>query len=563
MKKQISPATVLILALAAVVVPVAGIEVYVLGHTGGTFLYPLDDTFIHMALARNLSFHGNWGMNPYEFASASSSVLYTLLLAGFFKVFSVQVAIPFVINCVVAVFLLAVVRRWLEKEGVPGWGQLVLLLCLIFFTPVPILVICGMEHGLQCLFSFLFIYGFAGWLERSLAEKGGPWKLPWPVIVYGMMVCFIRYEGLFLVAIACLILAWHRKWGPGFLLGAISVLPLVIFGVWSVAKGSYFLPNSVLLKSEGAPLSIGGMMKWLDTIFVQKLTVVKTDGLPAGSPRPGISLLATQRLLIILPLVYLSFLKTIRQRRSYGYILVMLLGCTVLQLCFASTGWLYRYEAYLVFCSTAVVGVLVWKYGRGVVGPMGSGAAGPTGGLQLVRRSAVICCMLAAVVFAAGFPFVLRSAAAFSKTGVACVNIYQQQYQMGSFLHTYYDGDANAVNDIGAVSFLTGGPNIDLWGLGNIKVARSRKSGKWTPGFLDSLCRDAHASTAIVYEKWFSDSLLHRWTKVATWGIRNNVICGDDTVSFFSIRAMDAAVLKRNLEAYEHRLPAGVEVKYY
>jgi len=542
MKQIFSPATVLILALAALVVPVAVIEYYVLRHTGGTFVYPLDDTFIHMALARNLSFHGVWGMNPYEFASASSSVLYTLLLAGLFKVFSVKVVIPFVVNCIVAVFLLAVVRRWLEKQGISGWGQLVLLLGVIFFTPLPILVVCGMEHGLQCLFSFLFIIGFSEWLAGGERDR-----LPWRVVVYGMMVTFIRYEGLFLVGIACLMLAYYRKWGLAFRLGAISVLPLVVFGIWSVAKGSYFLPNSVLLKSGGAPLSIGGMMHWLDAVFVQKLTVVKTDGLPAGTPRPGISLLATQRLLIILPLVYLAFLKYVRQRASYGFIFILLLACTLLQLCFASTGWLYRYEAYLVFCSTVIVGVLVWKYGR-----------------EAMRGSAVIVrWMLVAVVFAAAFPFVLRSAAAFSKTGSACVNIYQQQYQMGSFLHTYYDRGVNAVNDIGAVSYLTDGANIDLWGLGNIKVARSKKGGYWTPGFLDSLCGAQHAGTAIVYEKWFSDSLLHRWTKVATWGIANNVICGDDTVSFFSIRPADAPVLKKNLQEFEPRLPAGVLVKYY
>jgi hypothetical protein len=554
MKQIVSPATVLILALAAVIVPVAAIEIYVLRHTGGTFMYPLDDTFIHMALARNLSFHGNWGMNPYEFASASSSVLYTLLLAGSFKLFSVQTIIPFIVNGVVAVILLAVVRRWLEKEGVSGWGQLVILFGVIFLTPVPILIVCGMEHTLQCLFSFLFVFGFAGWLERELSATGtrGKWKLPWPVVVYGMMVTFVRYEGLFLVAIACLILAWHRKWRIGFQLGLISVLPLVVFGIWSVAKGSYFLPNSVLLKSGGAPLSISGMMKWMDTILVGKLTVVKTDDLPAGTPRPGISLLATQRLLFILPLVYVAFLKYIRQRAAYGYILIMLLACTVLQLCFASTGWLYRYEAYLVFCSTAIVGVLVWKYFTDV--PEGA---------QPVRRMAVLHWMLAVVVFAAGFPFVLRSAAAFSKTGTACVNIYQQQYQMGQFLHTYYDREVNAVNDIGAVSFLTDGANIDLWGLGNIKVARSKKGGHWTPGFLDSLCREEHAGTAIVYEKWFSDSLLHGWTKVATWQIGNNVICGDDTVSFFSIRAADGPLLKKNLGEFEKRLPAGVTVKYY
>src|ERR1700753_2405986 len=143
MKKFFSPATVLILALAALVLPVSAIEWAALRHTNVPFVYPLDDSFIHMALARNLAFHGVWGMNPFAFASASSSVLYTLLLATLFKLFSVHVVIPFVINAIV---VLVVVRRWLEKQGVLGGGQLVILLGLIFLTPLPILVICGMEH---------------------------------------------------------------------------------------------------------------------------------------------------------------------------------------------------------------------------------------------------------------------------------------------------------------------------------------------------------------------------------------------------------------------------------
>ena len=544
MKRIFSPATVLILALSALVLPVAAIEWYVMRHTNGTFMYPLDDTFIHMALARNLAFHGTWGMNPYAFASASSSVLYTLLLAAFFKLFSVQILIPFVINAFAAIVVLVVVRRWLEKQGVAGPGQLVILLGLIFLTPLPILVICGMEHTLQCLFCFLFIYGFSGWLERATTTAGS-WKIPWPLYVYGMLITFVRYEGLFLIGIVCLILWWHKKLPLAIRLGFVSVLPLVVFGAYSVARGSYFLPNSVLLKSEGAPLSVSGMFHYLNTLLVDRLTVVKTDNLPVGAPRPGISLLATQRLLIILPLTFLVFWKYIRQRVAYGYILGILLACTVIHLCFAATGWLYRYEAYLIFCSTVIVGLLLSQYGREV------------------WKSGSSCWMMAVVVFAVAFPLVLRSAAAFSRTGDACVNIYQQQYQMGQFLRTYYDGDVNAVNDIGAVSFFTRGANIDLWGLGNIQVARSRKSGHWNPGFLDSLCRAQGAGTAVFYEKWFNDSMRNRWTKVATWRIGNNVICGDDSVSFFSIRPADAPVLKGNLQAFEKRLPAGVEVKYY
>jgi hypothetical protein len=543
-KNLFTPKSVLILAVAVTGLCVAVIEAGVLKQTNGTFSYPLDDTFIHMSLAKNLALYGNWGISPHEFASASSSVLYTLLLALLFKIFSVQVIIPFILNCAVGVVLLAVVQRWLRREGISVSGQWWILLALVFAVPLPILIICGMEHTLQCLFSFLFIFGFSGWLEES--QKQGKWSFPWPVALYGLLVTFIRYEGLFLIAIACLMLVWRRKLVLAVKLGVVGVLPLVIFGLYSGWKGSYFLPNSVLLKSDTAPASLGGMLQYAGNILIEKLTIVDTDNVPAGAHRPGISLLATQRLLIVLPLVYLVFLKYIRQRVAYGYMLAMILGGTILQLCLASTGWLYRYEAYLVFCTVVIAGVLIWKYGREVMRERGAGVKWLAG----------------VVVFALGFPFVLRSVAGFSKTGTAGVNIYQQQYQMGQFLHSYYDRDAFAANDIGAVSFFTDGPNVDLWGLGNFRVARSKKKGYWTPDFLDSLCRSEQVKTAVVYDAWFSDSLLHRWTKVASWQIRNNVICGEDSVSFFAVGG-DGAGLKKNLEAYEARLPAGVTVRYY
>jgi len=547
MKNLFSPKIVLFLALIAVLIPVTAIEYSVLRQTNGTFMYPLDDVFIHMALAKNLAGYHNWGISRYEFASASSSVLYTLLLAGLFRLFSVQVIIPFLINCVTGVALLVVLQRWLRKENIHNGPQFVLLLCIIFFSPLPILLICGMEHTLQCLFAFLFVFGFSDWLEGNLIGKKEKWELPWSLVLYGMLCISIRYEGLFLVAIACFILAWHRKMGIAVKLGFLAALPLLVFGIYSVMKGSYFLPNSVLLKSDSAPLSFGGLIRTLDNILVQRMTVVKTDNIPAGIPRPGISLLATQRLLIILPLTWFLFRKYFRERMAYGYILLMLTACTVLQLAFASTGWLYRYEAYLVFCSVTIIGVLVYKYGREV----------------LQEATFFGCCMMAVILFGLLFPLVLRSTAAFTKTGTACINIYGQQYQMGQFLHRYYDRDAVAANDIGAVSFFTSGPDLDLWGLGNIKVAKSKKGGYWTPEFLDSLCRETHVKLAIVYDDWFDDALLQRWTKVATWQIQNNVICGGDTVSFYAMDKDSGPDLKRNLTEYAKSLPPDVTVKYY
>src|ERR1700733_12146767 len=144
-KNFFSQQKVLLLAFAFLLLPVTAIEFSVLSQTHGIFMYPLDDVFIHMALAKNLAFHHNWGINDHEFASASSSILYTLLLAGLFKVFSAQIIIPFLVNLIAGSVLLIVLQRWLRKENINQLPQLIILLCMIFFSPLPILLVCGME----------------------------------------------------------------------------------------------------------------------------------------------------------------------------------------------------------------------------------------------------------------------------------------------------------------------------------------------------------------------------------------------------------------------------------
>jgi hypothetical protein len=166
------------------------------------------------------------------------------------------------------------------------------------------------------------------------------------------------------------------------------------------------------------------------------------------------------------------------------------------------------------------------------------------------------------LLFALFFPFVLRSAAAYSNIRQACVNIYEQQYQMGRFLKKYHAGDAVAANDIGAISYYGGIRTVDLWGLGDIEVARSRKGGYWTPAFLDSLVRRRQVKVMIVYDEWFPPELLSRWTRVATWQIRNNVILGGDTVSFYVPDKSEGPALLGQLQEFQSSLPEGVSVVY-
>jgi hypothetical protein len=531
--------TVLAISLSTFLLIVLVLERSIIAHAGGHLSYPLDDTFIHMAIARNLAFHGVWGISPTEFQSASSSIFYTLILALLFKLFSVNILIPFLLNLVTALFTLILIQNWLDKKNISARAQIATFMALFFFTPLPIIVVSGMEHTLQCLFSILFLFTYGEWLERSLLQPdtrktGLPWQLP----LYGMLVTSIRYEGLFMVGMACLILLYYRKIMPALLLGSLSLLPLLIFGAYSVSKGSYFLPNSVLLKSDGAQLSVSGILHYLTGNIFPKLTISTN----------GIATAATQHLLVILPLVYLLFRKPLKTATGYGSILIILTGSIALQLCLASTGWFYRYEASLVFCSVLIVSMIVASYGSETLTP---------------DRFGLTRIMTACLLFILILPLLLRSGIAFQKAGQACGNIYSQQYQMARFVSRYYNGSVIAANDIGAISFYKQQNNLDIFGLGNITVARRKMRKDCTPQFLDSLTRSEHTKIAVVYDSWFSDSLRSRWSKVASWTIPNNVICGDSIVSFYAIDPGGIGELKRALVDFAPTLPADVAVHYF
>jgi hypothetical protein len=508
---------------------------------GGHWSYPLDDTYIHMALARNLALYHTWGINPGTFAAASSSPLYTLLLALLFKVFGVNILLPLVVNILAALVLLGVLQRALGREGISRTAQVLILVAVLILTPLPTLVISGMEHTLQCLFAFLFIWSFASWAEQHTGDLSGLGgraghgerrNISWPVLIYAALMVATRYECLFLVAVAGLILLARRHVTEALLLGVFGLLPVILFGLYSVHKGSYFLPNSILLKSATGQ----GLSAFVQGIFADKLSLSKQ----------GITGTATQRLLLILPLVFLVFRKFFATAPRYTYILVLITGATLLHLCLASTGWLYRYEAYLVLNATMITGVLLARYGRK--------AWAPAPGLNKF-----------AIVFLGGYlllPLGLRSSAAFSKTSRASMNIYEQQSQMARFLRLAYPHSAVAANDIGAISLLGDVHTLDLWGLGNIDVARAKRGHYWTPVFLDSLSRREQVQVAVIYDSWFDPALLARWTKVGTWTIPDNVICGDATVSFYTPDSAGAAELKMRLNAFAPSLPSEVVVHY-
>jgi hypothetical protein len=255
------------------------------------------------------------------------------------------------------------------------------------------------------------------------------------------------------------------------------------------------------------------------------------------------NILAAQRLLLLLPLCYLVFLPQVRQRADYRYILIVLMGAVLAHIAFAFPANFPRYEDYLIGCSVLVVGVVVARYG-----------------LAAIRGAQWVAAGLGVVLL---FPLLIRSEKSFQNSKWYCVNIFEQQYQMAQFVHRYYDSTGIAFNDIGAISFYSVGPKLDLFGLASLDVARRRRANRFTTGWADSLGRQQRIKIAIVYDTWQDSSLLHRWNKIASWQNYHNVVLGSDSVSFYTLDAADTTALRKNLEAFQPSLPADVTVRYY
>src|SRR5882762_8810665 len=74
--------------------------------TEGHFVYPLDDSYIHMAMAKTLVRHGSWGLSPGQFEPASSSPLWTLLLAGLYRLGGVHAWGPVALAAISSVMVI-------------------------------------------------------------------------------------------------------------------------------------------------------------------------------------------------------------------------------------------------------------------------------------------------------------------------------------------------------------------------------------------------------------------------------------------------------------------------
>ncbi|MCP4581214.1 MAG: hypothetical protein GY839_06320 [candidate division Zixibacteria bacterium] len=509
--------------------------------TQGVLTYILDDPYIHMAIAKNFALHGVWGVSPFEFASASSSLLWTLLIAGVNFVFGVDGLTPFRLNIIAASMLLVLIFYILKKHVVNKLYQLIVMLTVVFAAPLPSLIFCGQEHILHALLSVAIMYLTAKLLVSDDAFEqllyGAKSKRRYEIwlLILAPLLTMTRYEGLFLVFVICVMFLFRKRFGFSVLLGGLALLPLVVFGLISVSKGWYFLPNSVLIKGSLPDLtSLNGLVlflvrdiKNLFDVSALLILVIASIGLMIWHYQKDKKFWTESNILIALFLVTAWF-----------------------HLQFADIGLFFRYEAYLVAMGIFAVAIAAVKIDSIWI---------KVKSLSDTAPGLIALAVIAIIIF---YPLYLRGAYSSYFVPRSSANIYNQQYQVGRFLKRYYDSQPVVVNDIGAASFLGDIKTIDIWGLANMDAAQAIRSKQYTSEFIDVLAKLEKAQIAVVYDDigraYGMGGIPDNWHKVGWWTIPENKVCFNETVSFYAIDPAHADTLRQRLRWYAGELPAGV-----
>ena len=500
-------------------------------------VYALDDAYIHMAIAKNFVVHGIWGVTRDGFTSSSSSLLWTMLLSAVFALFKVTELAPLILNLLFATMLVYVVYMTLRKRSDSNAFNFIVLLSLIFLTPLPCLIFTGMEHVLQALVTIAFAYLAAGILSdenrRGKTALSRDEKL---LLLLSPLVISTRYEGMFLVFVVCVFFFIRRRFIFPLFLGALGLLPVALFGLISMSKGWYALPNSILLKGQMPGVLTSGTISLSD--YSRNWHVVYDP-----------------HILVLLAAVSIIFFFLYRDNgklwESSKIMVIIFTATTLLHMTFAKTGSLYRYESYLVALGIFVISASLGKYVPAKFRVNFNRS-------QIPKYAAIVCFILFISPFVIR-PFIWRGAVSLKKTLQATTNIFEQQYQMGLFLREHYQGAAVVANDIGAINFLADIKCLDLAGLGSLEVAKTIRGGTFGNRAIYELAKD-NADIGIVYTDLYEryGGIPDEWLMVGQWTILDNVVCGDDTISFYAVDAAQKDALAANLRAFSPEVPRRV-----
>jgi hypothetical protein len=378
------------------------------------------------------------------------------------------------------------------------------------------LTLTGMEHTLHAAVVLQILV-----LVPRLVDASAGWSTRVGYYALVAVAGLVRFESLFLAAGCATALVVFgdgsvrsgRRWRPAVATMAAAGAPVALFAVANLAAGQYAVPNSVAAKSAWG----GGLAPSLSELATK---------------------LARDRLLVATLVVLaagLAYALWTRQR-SLSAPLLALVVASAAHLTFANVGWFDRYQAYLVI---ATLGLALWV------------AASPP-----FPRTRAVATVLGVVLLALSLPRL----SLLTQVPGGAENIHQQQQQMALFLAENYDGEAIAVNDLGYVSWLHDGPEVDIAGLGSFDVLDATKDGRADPQFFAHLADARGVRVVAIYGDLFGGFVPETWMGVETWCLQGELVtAADDCVTFYATSSDEALRLAAALDTFEDRLPPSVE----
>lgn len=508
-----------------------------LRHTGGVISYPVDDAFIHLALAKQIAFGGGYGVVPNEFAAASSSIGWPLVLALSIKIAGAKPWLPLLLNGLFAVALFFSVDRAVVRIAPAASVITRTLVCLMvmILTPMATLVVLGMEHTAHAAANIAFVVSAVTWLADDSPDAKTSTRRALDVAAWAFATTLWRYEGMFPVALVIALAVARRRTRPALLVGVGGALPIVLFGLYSKAHGAHFLPTPVLLK--GRHFVFTDVSAYFDLLGGDLLDRFGAEGFA-----------------VAVAVAAAAFAFHCVRRETFWtpnvLALVITLGTVILHMELASVGWFFRYESYFIALGVTIVGATLARL-----------LPSPRELWALVRAERFRGGAAVVGLLVLSAPLWRRAMSANNNTPMACRNIFEQQLQTARFLAKEFPNQSVAVNDIGAVAWLDNAKVIDLVGLATLPVAEAKHMKLDTPMSREDLARlTAGVEVAVVYDEWF-DNLPPSWLRVARWTIRDNKSCAFPTVSIYATNPERYPAVIGAVRAFEKELPERVLVE--
>jgi hypothetical protein len=507
-----------LVGIGFVLAAVAAELIAIMRLNGGRLVYALDDAYIHLAIGENL-LKGHYGVNLGEFSAASSSILWSFIVAPFssFEWF------PLLFNIICALLTVALFVNVL-RASIPirdKRAQAIVLaaltISLTLATNTIGLIFMGMEHSLQ-----LLVVAAVAWGLIVHAKEGrlAPWLL-----VAVTVAPLVRYENLAVSAAALVYLIVRKHYKPAIGSALLIVALVGGFSLFLVSLGLEPFPTSVMAKSSVVE-SAGSVGTVLSNV---KANLTGGRGVLLGLGLFGL-------------LAFVLFAKGSDRKRQLAAVALLAISLHVLV---GKWGWYYRYEVYIW---SFLLLVSVYLAGERISALWSSEGNRRAGTAKLSALAAAFT-----LFTAAPYLWVLAT------VPIASNNIYEQQYQMHRFAVDYY-GKTVAVNDLGYVSYKNPNYVLDLEGLASLETFEHRhRLRDKRSGWMSVAAESKGAELVMIHEDFF-DSFPKGWIKLGELRLgRAKITPAYSEVAFFAVNRGAYDELSARLEDFVPTLPEGVE----